>query len=286
MQPVAEPLRAVHLHGFVPSLLAPFAMRASQVDAPIFHSPHSSKALGSWRGLGQLLWWVTRPLAGSVEQRGIANMGAEARSWSALSRHSAEVVETPVADAFFEVDRNEAERPLVVTGSKLENPRSAEVLCQVAVLLGGEDDGLAFDWLGAAEPRSLQRLKAAGVAVHDLPGDRERATRLATGWFYLAPGGTRGFPSALVEAMAAGLPCVAIDTPYHRELIVDGETGFLCSSIEEVIKRAAQLVESRALRQSLGSAARTAARDRFSGSRFRDSLFAVYSLGASRPMEL
>jgi glycosyltransferase involved in cell wall biosynthesis len=32
---------------------------------------------------------------------------------------------------------------------------------------------------------------------------------------------------AILEAMAAGVPVVASDTPSNRELIVDGETGYL-----------------------------------------------------------
>ena len=36
-----------------------------------------------------------------------------------------------------------------------------------------------------------------------------------------------GQSSAILEAMAAGVPVVASDTPTNRELIVDGETGYL-----------------------------------------------------------
>jgi glycosyltransferase involved in cell wall biosynthesis len=32
---------------------------------------------------------------------------------------------------------------------------------------------------------------------------------------------------AILEAMAAGVPVVASDTPCNRELVVEGETGFL-----------------------------------------------------------
>ena len=36
-----------------------------------------------------------------------------------------------------------------------------------------------------------------------------------------------GSSNSLMEAMAAGVPCIASDIPPNRELVVDGETGFL-----------------------------------------------------------
>jgi glycosyltransferase involved in cell wall biosynthesis len=36
-----------------------------------------------------------------------------------------------------------------------------------------------------------------------------------------------GHSSAILEAMAAGVPVIASDTPTNRELIIDGETGYL-----------------------------------------------------------
>ena len=37
----------------------------------------------------------------------------------------------------------------------------------------------------------------------------------------------RGQSIAILEAMAAGVPVVASDTPANRELVVEGETGYL-----------------------------------------------------------
>ena len=36
-----------------------------------------------------------------------------------------------------------------------------------------------------------------------------------------------GQSSAILEAMAAGVPVIASDTPTNRELVVDDETGYL-----------------------------------------------------------
>src|SRR5690606_24120798 len=39
-----------------------------------------------------------------------------------------------------------------------------------------------------------------------------------------------GLPGALIEAMLAGKPIVAVDTPVHRELVAHGQTGWLIPS--------------------------------------------------------
>ena len=39
--------------------------------------------------------------------------------------------------------------------------------------------------------------------------------------------GYEGQPNSVLEAMAAGVPVVASDIPGHRELVVDGVTGYL-----------------------------------------------------------
>jgi len=43
------------------------------------------------------------------------------------------------------------------------------------------------------------------------------------------PSSSEAFPNAVQEAMAASLPVVATDTGGTRELVIDGETGFLVS---------------------------------------------------------
>lgn len=280
------PLRAVHLHGFVPSLAGAFAMRSSRRDdVPVFYSPHGSKSLGSLSALGRAVIWMLRPVIGRLRlHRAIASLAIERQPLDALSSTSSvEVVESPVAEAFFDVVRHEAPRPLVVTGSRTVNPRSAELFAQLAVLLSDEALRLSFNWIGSTDQNSQVRLWAANVSIFDHVLDHELAARLATGWVYLAPGGTRGFPVFLAEAMAVGLPCVAIDTPGHRDIIRHGETGFLCSTHEEILRCIAHLIDTPALRARVSEAAREAARLRFGAARFRDSLLSAYDLPTTSP---
>jgi glycosyltransferase involved in cell wall biosynthesis len=74
-----------------------------------------------------------------------------------------------------------------------------------------------------------------------------------------------GMPNALLEAMATGLPCVASAVGGCRDVITHGETGLLVPAGDAAAFQAAleTLVQSAALRERLGAAAREAAAARF-----------------------
>ena len=274
----AAPLHAVHLHGFLPGLVGAQAVRAIGANVPLFFSPHGSRAIGALRGLSRLGSSLTRALLRSARSAAIVNVPRETQAFAHWE--SAELVESPVGEVFFAAVRNEARHPLIVTGGRAQGVRSAELLAQLAVLLSGEDLRIGFNWIGTVDEVSRVRLKAAGVGVFDIATDAECARRLAAGWVYLAPGETRGFPLFLVEAMAAGVPCVAFDCVQHREVIREGETGYLCQSTHDMIARIAMLIDDPALRLRVGAAAKADAALRFGETEFGVKLLAAYALPA------
>jgi len=276
-----EQLRAVHLHGILPCLVGAIAMRTSGVKAPIFYSPHGSRSMGRFKLAGQVLLWLLQPVLRPGRSAAIVNVPQEKDAFNKWK--SVELVESPASEVFLQMHRHESRHPLVVTGGRAQSVRSAELMAQLAVLLGDEALRISFNWLGRVDEVSRMRLNAANVSVFEVANAEECAQRLSSGWVYVAPGGTRGFPVFLVEAMAAGLPCVAIDNPQHREVIRDGETGFLCESERELIGCIATLIDSPTLRQRIGEAARAEARERFGQQVFSDKLLAAYSLADASP---
>jgi glycosyltransferase involved in cell wall biosynthesis len=269
---VAAPTQVVQLHGALPCLVGAWVARRMPKAVALHYSPQGSASLGP-AAPGALLRWILR------RDRPEAASSVDARSSGSAGR-----VERPIEMVFFEMPRSEAPRPLVVAGTHLNNPRGTELLAQLAVLLGGEHDlNVAFHWLGSVDRGSAVRLRAANVSLFQVMTASERADHLAPGWVYLAPGGDTGFPSMLVEAMAAGLPCVALDTPEHRDVIRHGTTGFLCSTDRQFVQCIAQLLDSANFRRQIGSAARSVAERRFGQARFRDALFAAYDLSLDRP---
>jgi glycosyltransferase involved in cell wall biosynthesis len=88
-----------------------------------------------------------------------------------------------------------------------------------------------------------------------------------------------GFPNALLEAMAVGLPCVTFDCPSGpREMSMDGQSALLVPMNDEraLAHELERLLKNVDLRQSLGNKARASVKERFALDRVLeqwDSLF-------------
>ncbi len=270
-----RPTAAVHLHGVIPSLLGVYAARFMGLRAPLYFSPHGSRLLGPLRYMGAVLMWLTRPLSGHGAQRAIANSLADADRLRRWTGAPVVVVESPVHAAFFAVPRREAAHPVLLTASRRPDRESAARFAQLAVILSEESLAVNFGWIGTSDAESLARLAAANVEVHDVSDAATRAELLASGTVYVALGGL-GFPLNLAEAMAAGLPCVVWDTPYHRDLVEHGKTGLVCHTQEQLLACVAELIDSAEARRQLGQAGRALAEARFSGEKFRESYLAAF----------
>jgi glycosyltransferase involved in cell wall biosynthesis len=75
-----------------------------------------------------------------------------------------------------------------------------------------------------------------------------------------------GLPITLLEAMACRRPIVATDVGGNRDVVVDGDSGFLVPvrNPDALAGRVRQLLEDPALRRRLGEAGRRRVEDRFS----------------------
>lgn len=263
---------AVHVHGLLPFMLVSMGFLFNRIRTPVVFSPHGSRSLGNLRFPGRFALLAARS---ATRTSAIVTVPSEA---GVLGRQEeTDIVESPVGDAFFLASRSEATKPLIVTGGRQGEVRSVEVFMQLAVLLSGEELGLKFIWLGSVPPAAEQGLYAANVKVLPVTHDQECAAHMAAGWMYVAPWFTRGFPLFLVQAMAAGLACVALDCEQHRQVIENGKNGFLCATEQEMVQRIAELVDDCSLRKTMGAAARALAEVRFSEENFKHKLLTAYS---------
>jgi glycosyltransferase involved in cell wall biosynthesis len=272
-----EPLTAVHLHGFVPYALGRFFMSGLH-PVPLVYTPHGSKALTGSGISHRLVRAAASVLRPSASERTL--VGSEVDALLLQSR-STLVHRTKVAvdPAYFAGSPHKAERPLVASGVLDDPSHSAQEFARLAVLIGDTSlAGADFEWVGPADPATRTLFKAAHVQVSDDPVHRARAARLARGWMFVCPTATHGMPGHLIEAAACGLPVVAIDSPLHRELVRDGETGFVCGSLSQMVERVRLLLADDRLRSSMGDKALRWARAAAASNRAAPDLLAFYGL--------
>ncbi len=100
-----------------------------------------------------------------------------------------------------------------------------------------------------------------------LLGERGEAWKLLPGFdLFVLTSRSEGMPNALMEAMAAGCPCVCTDVGGCRELLEHGKTGYLVAPGDdrEVADRIVELSRDAALRASMGHAGRERIADGYS----------------------
>ncbi|MDX1630540.1 MAG: glycosyltransferase family 4 protein [Thermoanaerobaculia bacterium] len=101
---------------------------------------------------------------------------------------------------------------------------------------------------------------------------------LAAADLFVLPSRWDAFPTAILEAMAAGLPVVATRAGGIPEIVEDGRTGLLVSpgDPDQLAEALARLSECPELARRLGEAGRERARERFSLEAWRHRLLSLY----------
>ncbi len=112
---------------------------------------------------------------------------------------------------------------------------------------------------GALRDALRAEAEALGIAarVHFAGWRPDAAARMAAFDYFLMPSLWEGFGLVMLEAMAARLPIIASNISALPEIVVAGETGYLCAPRDVACLAAhmARLLEDRNLAARLGSAA-------------------------------
>jgi glycosyltransferase involved in cell wall biosynthesis len=274
----AEGVIAVHLHGELARRLGLKALDSLPHALPVFlHEPSSppSSLQRWWRR------WAPSPASHALVVR-------SGRIEPALPRGERPGAPPEVVSLapFLSLPRHEAGTPMVVTTARRNDFAAANAFAQLAVLFAGSVPRVRFVWLGEAGPSVAAVLQAAQVQQVRARRPAERAGWLAQAWLYVAPAGRDHEARGLVEAMAAGVPCVARDGMALADcLMIDQLSGFVCDDQQSVLRRIAQLIDDRALRERVGAAARQRARLHHGQDRFRARLLLAHGLPVREPQD-
>lgn len=108
------------------------------------------------------------------------------------------------------------------------------------------DGELKTELLKIATEQGLEKKVIFHGNVNDVP------QQIASAQMFVLSSDIEGMPNALMEAMALGLPCVATDVSGVRDIIEDGENGFIVPVGDKMAMadRMRKLIESEDLRKT------------------------------------
>lgn len=169
---------------------------------------------------------------------------------------------------------------VAATVARLHPQKGLEDLIAAAALLRNEPS-LHLVVVGDGPDRApLQRtIDDAGLAdrLHLLGHRDDVAGVLARAELFVLPSRFEGLPSAVIEAMAAGLPVIATDVGGVRELVDDGRTGWLVPAASPVMLADAIRNALRADTALIGAAARARAASMFDAAGMAARFSATYT---------
>jgi len=84
-------------------------------------------------------------------------------------------------------------------------------------------------------------------------GQAELGREMRNADVFLFPSELEGHPQVLLQAAGCGLPVIAMDS-YHPDAVVNGQTGFLVSSEEELAEKLDRLLKDASLRAAMAKA--------------------------------
>ncbi|MFB7243400.1 glycosyltransferase family 4 protein [Streptomyces populi] len=151
----------------------------------------------------------------------------------------------------------------VVSVGRLSDQKGIDMLLDAWAEVAPLHPGWRLRIYGSGEDEEILRKQCTALGLdgsvdwagrtNDVPG------ALRGGSVFVLSSRGEGFPLALMEAMATGLPCAAFDcAPGVREIVRDGEDGLLATlgNTGELARRLDTLMSDKALRDSMGEAAR------------------------------
>ena len=139
---------------------------------------------------------------------------------------------------------------------------------------GGSTLVEAFDELepGSAELHIVTRSnlpERPGVHVYTgmQPNAPELIELFRSSHVFVLPSKAEAYPNVVVEACAAGLPCIVTDVGGMSEMVVEGESGYVIrpDDTERLAQLLGQLARDPEARRRMGHAARERAVDMFDG---------------------
>jgi glycosyltransferase involved in cell wall biosynthesis len=269
----------IHLHSSKAGFLGRLALMGLRRKPKVYYSPHGLSFLNRRYVLPSVCFRTLEWLAArAVPCTPVGCSRGEAALLSRIGPQPARVLENAVDDSFFQVLRREGEVPLVVTMGRVCYQKAPERFAEMAVRFQIAEVPARFVWIGNGDPAGEAHLRAAGVHVTGWVDRDEIQRLLGEASLYVQTSRWEGMPLSVLQALAAGVPCVVTDVVGNRDAVRQGITGFVAKDADALLIGTRRLLQDQDLRARFSRAARMDALERFGSQSFRARLCRLYGL--------
>ena len=235
----------VHAHSSKAGVLARTAARRHGV--PTVFTPHAWSFLAASTDAERAVWTRTeRLMAGSG--RGIVCVSEHERRLgieAGVLAHTGGVVIPNAVRMPAEPPQPQRHAPVIGTLARLTRQKGLDILLEAMAIVVRErpDARLRIAGGGPLEVELRMHTRRLGLDGHvRFEGWVDDGRALLPDWdVFVLASRWEGMPLALLEARAAGLPCVATDVSGTREIIRDGEDGWVVPAEDPAALAAALL---------------------------------------------
>ncbi len=276
---------AIHLHSSKAGILGRAAALLSGHGNRVFYSPRGFAFLREdVSRTVQRIFLLFERMAALLPGVLIGCSGTEAELAREVVRHPRTVLVENSAD-FSDIQPatgSQTPRLRVVTSGRLSYQKAPWKFRDLAVALN--DPRIEFLWIGGGDLVNELVTPTSSSALVTSTGWRDRKSvmaELSKADIFVMTSLWEGMPLSLIEAQATGLPAVVPDIVGCRDIVRDGETGFICGSESQMLTCLRRLIENDDLRQTMGLAARKLALSRFSVQRMHREMMQAYGLSTA-----
>ncbi len=225
----------VHLHsskaGFLGRILSMF------YKAKFFYTPHGySFLMKNVSSLRRVAYRMLELIASKSKTITISCSKGEFCETQKFSKHSLYVsngIDTNEIDRLVEsyqpLSIAEKSKKRVFTIGRICTQKNPSLFNQIALSLPEYD----FVWIGDGELR--KELSAPNIQITGWLSRREVIRQVLLADIFVLPSLWEGLPISLLEAMYLGKPCVVSNVIGSRDVIHNGENGYVCETLSEYI---------------------------------------------------
>jgi glycosyltransferase involved in cell wall biosynthesis len=268
----------LHQHSSKAGFIGRVAHLAMRWPCRAFYSPHGLSFIDPDRPFRNAVFKALEFLAARTGATPVGCGRGEAELLSELSGREALLLENPVDERFFDIESGEPAVRSVVTLGRLSRQKAPETFAAVARAVREQRPDLRFVWIGDGEAGYRPMLAAAGCETTGWCTREQVAMLLSSAHVYLQTSRWEGLPISVIQAQAAGVPCVVNDCDGNRDAVTHGLSGLVGNSIAALAQHVITLADDAALRAQMGAAARVEARRRFGSAAFRSQVRKLYRL--------